>query len=42
MSIKALPACTTMLPKEIGEAAAPFVDRKEVRKMKLIRLLKEA
>ena len=29
-------AYTTMFPKEIKEAAAPFVDRKEVRKMKLI------
>ena len=29
-------AYTTMFPKEIREAAAPFVDKKEVRKMKLI------
>ena len=29
-------AYTTMFPKEIKEAAAPFVDKKEVRKMKLI------
>lgn len=29
-------AYSTMFPKEIREAAAPFVDRKEVRKMKLI------
>ena len=28
-------AYTTMFPKEIKEAAAPFVDQKEVRKMKL-------
>ncbi len=27
-------AFTTMFPKEIKEAAAPFVDKKEVRKMK--------
>ena len=29
-------AYSTMFPKEIKEAAAPFVDRKEVRKVKLI------
>ena len=29
-------AYSTMFPKEIKEAAAPFVNRKEVRKMKLI------
>ncbi len=29
-------AYSTMFPKEIKEAAAPFVDRTEVRKMKLI------
>ncbi len=29
-------AYTTVFPKEIKEAAAPFVDPKEVRKMKLI------
>ena len=29
-------AYTTMFPKEIKKAAAPFVDQKEVRKMKLI------
>ncbi len=29
-------AYTTMFPKEIKEAAAPFVDQKDVRKMKLI------
>lgn len=29
-------AYTTMFPKEIKEAAAPFVDKKEVQKMKLI------
>ena len=29
-------AYTTMFPKEIKEAAAPFVDKKDVRKMKLI------
>ena len=29
-------AYSTMFPKKIREAAAPFVDRKEVRKMKLI------
>ena len=29
-------AYTTMFPKEIKAAAAPFVDKKEVRKMKLI------
>ncbi len=29
-------AYTTMFPKEIKETAAPFVDKKEVRKMKLI------
>ena len=28
-------AYSTMFPKEIREAAAPFVDKKEVRKMKL-------
>ena len=29
-------AYTTMFPKEIKKAAAPFVDQKEVRKMKLL------
>ena len=29
-------AYTTMFPKEIKEAAAPFVDKKDVSKMKLI------
>ena len=29
-------AYTTMFPKEIREAAAPFVDKRDVRKMKLI------
>ena len=29
-------AYSTMFPKEIKEAAAPYVDRREVRKMKLI------
>ena len=29
-------AYTAMLPKEIKEAAAPFIDKKEVRKIKLI------
>jgi hypothetical protein len=29
-------AYSTMFPKEIKEAAAPFVDKKEIRKMKLI------
>ena len=29
-------AYSTMFPKEIKEASAPFVDKKDVRKMKLI------
>ena len=29
-------AYTTMFPKEIKEAAAPFVDKRDVRRMKLI------
>ena len=29
-------AYSTMFPREIREAAAPFVDKKDVRKMKLI------